>query len=40
MLPIDNFVSHHKIIVCHEDIIGKRGENVMGMSILPFQIEF
>ena len=45
MLPINNFVSYHgftikmlvKIIVCHEDITGKRGgENVAGMSILPF----
>ena len=45
MLPIDNFVSHHcfaikmlvEIIVCHEDMTGKRGgENVAGMNILPF----
>ena len=44
MLPIDNFVSHHcftikmlvEIVVCHEDMTGKRGKNVVGMSILPF----
>ena len=47
MLPIHNFVLHHcftiemlvKIIVCHEDMTGKRGENVMGISIFPFRIE-
>ena len=48
MLPINSFVSYHgftikmlvRIIVCHEDMTGKRGENVVGMSILPFPVEF
>ena len=26
-----------EIIVCHEDMTGKRGENVVGMNILPFR---
>ena len=29
-----------EIVVCHEDMTGKRGENVTGMSILPFQVKF
>ena len=41
MLPINNLVSYHgftlgmltKIVGCHEDMTGKRGENVMGMSM-------
>ena len=47
MLPIQNFVLDHcfiiemlvEIIVCHEDMTGKRGENVTGISIFPFRIE-
>ena len=40
LLPFD--ISFHtikmlvKIILCHEDMTGKRGENVVGISILPF----
>ena len=36
----DSFVLHYKklveIVICHEDMTGKRGENVTGVSILPF----
>ena len=29
-----------KIVICHEDMTGKRGENVAAISIFPFCIEF
>ena len=29
-----------EIVICHEDMTGQRGENVAGISILPFCIEF
>ena len=52
MLPIHNFVLHHslhycftietlvEVLVCHEDMTGNGEENVMGISIFPFCIEF
>ena len=26
--------------ICHEDMTGKRGENVMGLSVFPISVEF
>ena len=49
MLLVNSFVSCHgftikklvvNIIICHEDMTGKRGENVAGMGIHPFSMEF
>ena len=44
MLPINNFVSYHgftiktlvKIVVCHEDMTGKRGGECHGNEYTPF----
>ena len=28
------------VVICHEDMIGKRGENVTGISVFPISVEF
>ena len=28
------------VVICHEDMTGKRGKNVAGISIFPIMIEF
>ena len=43
-MPFDSFVSNNGnaglVVICHEDMTGNRGENVVGMSIFPICVEF